>query len=390
MTDQNRGGHPVSAPSSPHGSPDPFAELPRVVPLGRRTPSDRNFDWGGWNPEEVARPGDLPPYLVLGRLDPASFALSSRGWSARWRGREADSFFEVAFEPEPGGWTIRQQWCGLDGGCASFAAGRPFAMSLLQGLLARFPDLWEARLRETLETRYAISLIAREPRVPNICGMPDGAIYTLLIPVAADRLRFVRHWLHDLLDADPPGYPISAEARLVFQAINHVEGRAPEWTQDARESFLQTTRDTGFPPDHLPVREQAPDGSAAWTFRRQLYCAFITVPFAGLLDLADRLATQAPASWTGLGRDTPFELRPVAIPAGLDRSGTQIRLWDSARSTRSVLVLSAPDSDIAARVMMARPGDEDRDGLVELARIAAISADLVRKAGADLKIWQGS
>jgi len=390
MSDQNRAGHPINDPAWPEAPPDPYAPLPAVVPLGMHVASGRHFDWRRWIPAKVARPGDLPPYLVLGRLDPASFTRSARGWSARWRGLEADSFFEVAFEPEPRGWSVRQQWRGRNGGFAFFAADRPFPFSLMQGLLAGLPELWEAHLKEILETRHAISLIARDPRIPSVCGMPDGALYTLVIPAAANRLRFVRHWLQGLFDADPPDYPVSAEARLVLQAINHIEGRAPEWTQDARASFRQTVRDTGFPLIHLPLREEAPDGSAAWTSRRRLYCVFITVPFAGLLDLADRMAAQAPAPWTTPGRDTPFELRPIAIPAGFDRDGTEIRLWDRTRSTRSVLVLSAPETDIAARVMMARPGDEDRDGLAELARIAALSADLVRRAGAELGIGEGS
>jgi len=390
MSDQNRGGHPVSPPSSPQGSPDPFAELPRTVPLGGCTPGDRRFDWGGWNPARVARPGDLPPYLVLGRLDPASFVLSARGWSARWQGREAETFVDVAYEAGPGGWSVRQQWCGLDGGYSSFADGRPFTASLMQGLLARFPDRWEARLKEILETRYKVSLVTGQPGIPSFVGMPDGAFFTLVIPLAANELRFVRYWLQELLDADRPDYPVNARAGLVFQAINHVEGLAPEWTQDEGEAFLRTVRDTGLPPEHPPLREQAPDGSAAWTSRRRFYCAFVTLPFAGLLDLIDRVTGRAPAWWSALRPDAPFELRPVVVPAGLDRAGTQIRLWDRTRSTRSVLVPSAPETDTAARVMMARPGDEDRDGLAELARIAALSADLVRRAGAELGIGEGS
>ncbi len=389
MTDDSHAGRPPGGSAAPADSQNPYAELPRILPLGGHTPVRREFDWGGWDPSRVARPNDLPPYLVLGRLDPASFALTARGWSARWQGREPDTSFDVAFEPAPGGFSIRQQWCGRDGGGAAFACDRPFVLGLLQGPLARFPALWEAHLKELLETRWGISLVARQPGGANICGVPDGALYTLIIPVAANRLRFVRHWLSDLLDADAPDCPITAEARLVFQAITHVEGRAAPWTQDARVSFLRSVRDTGLPPDHLPVREEAQDGPPAWTSRRRLYCAFITAPFAGLVELIDHLTADAPVSWTALGHDAPFELRPVVIPAGLDRAATRISLWDSAGSTHSLLVLDAPETDLAPRVMAA-PGDAAHDGLVEFARTDAISAGLLRRIGADLVIGRGA
>jgi hypothetical protein len=382
MTGRSHAGRPVSQTSPTDDSLDPYAELPRVLPLGGHTPADREFNWCGWRPAEVVRPTDLPPYLIFGRLDPASFALSARGWSARWQGREADSFLEVAFEPAPGGWTIRQQWCGLDGGCASFAADRPFPMSLLQGLLARFPDLWEDHLKECLERRYAIPLIGHECGAAPICGVPDGAFYTLVIPVAANRLRFVRHWLRGLLNAEAPDYPVTAEARLVSQVINHVEGRAPEWTQDARVSFLRSVRDAGLPPDHLPVREAGGDGTAAWTSRRHLYCVFITAPFAGLLDLVGLLTAEPPVSWDALAGDTPLELRPVAIPAGLDCATTRISLWDGKLTTRLILSLDAPQSDPGPR-LLADPGHAADDGLVDLARVDAISGRLLRRIGAD-------
>lgn len=76
--------------------PERLSELPRSVHLFRHTPARARFSWEEWDPALVRSAGDLPPYLVLGDLDPTSFLHSANGWSARWQGTEDDTHFDVA------------------------------------------------------------------------------------------------------------------------------------------------------------------------------------------------------------------------------------------------------------------------------------------------------
>ncbi len=60
--------------------------------------------------------------------------------------------------------------------------------------------------------------------------MPDGAFRTVAFPVAIKNLRLVRDWLGKVVAKSRLPYPVSAEAKLLFQAINYLEGKAPDWT----------------------------------------------------------------------------------------------------------------------------------------------------------------
>lgn len=101
---------------------DRQAELPRSVPLFRYAPDRLRFSWQDWNPALVRSAADLPQYLILGDLAPSTFELSAGSWSARWQGKEDDTYFDVAYKAETGRWEVRQTWCGLDGGFSTYPA----------------------------------------------------------------------------------------------------------------------------------------------------------------------------------------------------------------------------------------------------------------------------
>ena len=71
---------------------------------------------------EVLVPDELPPYLLLGRLDRSTFQSGEAGWSARWIGDVPETYVEAKYARAERRLTLRQVWRGIEGG-TSFTAG---------------------------------------------------------------------------------------------------------------------------------------------------------------------------------------------------------------------------------------------------------------------------
>lgn len=352
------------------------SELPRSVPLFRYAPDRVRFSWRDWDPALVRSGADLPPYLILGDLDPSTFEQSAGGWSARWQGTEHDTHLEVAYKADTSRWEIRQTWCGLDGGFSLFPARMSLDKVIAQAVYTQFPRNWDGAAKSQLESAYQVTVVEQLENAYTFCGIPDGAFRTIIFPIAVRNLRPVRKWIQDLVEDSPLAYPITVDAKLVFQAINYIEGKAPEWTAQEAVAFNQSVVETGLAPQGFPVREVANDGSAAWTLRREIYFLFIGLPFAGLTDFLSRMASANGPIRTVADPDFRFELRPIVIPAAFEVQTDSVALWDKARTTRSLLKFAPPGGandvpkvqDVVAAESLA---------LSILANVEAISSDVV-------------
>jgi len=316
---------------------DRQSELPRSISLFRYVPDRVQFAWREWSPAIVRSAADLPQYLILGSLDPSTFEQSAGGWSARWQGTEIDTHFDVAYRADSGRWEIGQTWCGLNGGFGLFPVKVSLEKVISEGLYSRFPGNWDAESKSQLETKYQMTVVEQPKDFYSIFGIPDGAFRTIIFPVAVHNLGAVRDWIRVLVERSPLAYPVTVDARLVFQAINYVDGKAPEWTTQPAAVFNHSVIETGLLPQAFPVREEAKDGSAAWTLRREIYFLSIGVPFAGLTDFLERIAiANGPVRRTS-DPEFRFELRPVVIPAGYEIQIESLATLDDKRATRSFL-----------------------------------------------------
>ena len=91
----------------------------------------------------------------------------------------------------------------------------------------------------------------------------------------------------------------------------------------------------GLFPLNFPVRETADDGSSAWTLRRNIYVIFIGIPFAGLTDLLDKLASNhGPIRHTN-DPELRIELQPFIIPAAFEIQVNSFSYFDKNKTTRS-------------------------------------------------------
>jgi hypothetical protein len=355
---------------------DRQSELPRALPLFRYAPERVSFSLRDWDPALVRSAKDLPQYLVLGHLDPSSFRQSATGWSARWQGTEEHTHFDVAYKAEAGRWEIRQTWCGLDGGFCVYPTRMPLDKVIAQALYIQFPRNWDSAAKSRLESEYQITYVEQPENAYTFCGIPDGAFRTIVFPVAVRNLRPVRQWIQEIVEESPLTYPITVEVKLIVQALNYLEGKAPDWATQEAVVFNQSVIETGLAPHGFPVREVANDGSAAWTLRREIYFLFIGLPFAGLTDFLGRMVTDNGPIRAVSDPDLRFELRPVAIPAAFEMQTESMALWDQPRTTRSFLQFARP-GEAKTVPTVEQVIEAERNAQATLAKVEAISGDVV-------------
>jgi hypothetical protein len=218
------------------------AALPRSIPVCRYTPKRSQFSLRDWNPATVDCAENLPQYLILGTLDRASFAKSADGWSARWQGTEEDTYFDVAYKAGDHCWWISQTWQGLGDGFTFYTADAPLGTVIAQCVYREFPRHWDLSAKQRLESEYQITVIEQAEKISSICGIPDGAFRTIVFPVDVNNIRKIEHAIHDSIKRSLPMYPIDVEAKLVTQAVNYLEGKAPEWTTRGDMAYLSGRR----------------------------------------------------------------------------------------------------------------------------------------------------
>jgi len=352
------------------------SELPRSLPLFRYAPDRVRFSWRDWDPALVRSGEDLPQYLVLGNLDPSTFQQTAGGWSARWQGTEDDTHFYVAYKSDAGRWEIRQIWFGLDGGFSVYPIRMPLEKVIAQDLYMQFPRNWDRAAKSKLESEYQITVVEQSENAYTFCGIPDGTFRTIAFPVAVRNLRSVRQWIQGIVEKSLLTYPITVDAKLVFQALNYLEGKAPDWTTQEAVVFNQSVIETGLAPYDFPVREVANDGSAAWTLRRETYFLFIELPFAGLTDFLGRMVTVNGPIRAASDPDLRFELRPVVFPTAFETQTESVALWDQPRTTRSFLQFARP-GEAKTVPTVEQVIEAERNAQATLAKVEAISGDVV-------------
>lgn len=310
--------------------------LPNYIQLFQYVPNRRSRE--GCNAAAVRHPGDLPPYLFLGILDETTFRISSAGWSARWQGKENDTYLDATFKADEMRYEFHQVWQGVDGGfgfCSS--SGPPEEAVMKCPFYVQFPPSWESAAKTQLERKYQLTYVEESKRVVRSFFIPDGFFCTIAAPVAVSDMRKTKHLLEEIIARSPLSYPVSMAARRIVQVVNYPEGKAPAWTTEPMTVFNQSLLEAGLLPWELPVRETAKDGSAAWTLRREIYFLFINLPFAGITDLLGRIAHESGPVRTLAGPQLRFEWWPIVMHAGLEVQVESISCFDRDRTTRCFL-----------------------------------------------------
>ena len=320
---------------------------------------------------EVLVPDELPPYLLLGRLDRSTFQSGEAGWSARWIGDVPETYVEAKYARAERRLTLRQVWRGIEGG-TSFTAGDDFGRAI-QYLYIPFPETWDAAMGARLEAGYGLKYFAQRPDEVGFTGIPDGGFKTLCVPVPVGRLADLYRCLDEMSDDPRLMTPLSARLELRFGTINYVVGKSPAWTQDPSRLFAATFEAGGLPPLGLPQLEHGKDGTSAWTVRRWVYLASIGVPFAGVEFVVERLAERGLVRRCGPGTDhaSDIEFDAFVGSGALELQGRSVA-WMDASATRRVFYLLNSEEELAKggvdRMMAATAqSKEERRALIERA-----------------------
>lgn len=343
-----------------------ISKLPQFIGLGRFAPARQHFSFRDFDPTSVRDTNDLPPYLVLGALDRSNCHFSVDGWSARWRGREDNTHFDVTYKAKEKEYAMRQTWCGTDGGYAIYPASLPIEQIITQTLYMKFPSSWDIKAKEILEDEFQLTYVGHQSDMESFCGIPDGAFRVISFPVAAERLKTVYKALSQASKTLQLPYPFYAYARPIFQVINFREGLAAEWTADPSAVFYKSVRDTGLIPHGIPIREVRPDGSAAWTLRRVTYVVVLKLPFAGLTDFLERLESADGPVRRRKRSSIGFDMQPIIFPAGLEEQSKSLVYWDREQTTRSLWLLRGDK------------GPDIRQQLSALEEVHSMSSSLIR------------
>lgn len=308
-------------------------DLPSSIGFCRYGPVRAPFSLEHWDPKQVRASTDLPPYLILGSLAPSTFKLLPDGWSARWQGAEADTHFDIRFDA--GDYWFSKTWRGYDGGMGVCPSSVPLTKAVPLYGFSKFPRSWDVAAKEYFESAYQLSFIEQSNVPESSVYFPDGPFRVIAFPVATRNLQFVCQQLRELLSNSSLKFPVFSQAELVFQAINYIEGKAPEWTSEPVTLFRQSMQEFGMVPFGLPVREaSSAEATAAWILRRSIYLVSIHIPFSGLSTLLELMAKQAGNIRTSTQPPLRFECRPVVLPSS---STAGISIWDAPRTIRVTL-----------------------------------------------------
>lgn len=351
-----------------------FEGLPRIIGLPSCHP---------WRPDyrrtplaEVCVPEELPPYLLLGRLDRASFRSAEVEWSARWGGAEPGTHVEAKYERATRRLQLSQTWRGIDGG-HSFVRTDDFG-GAVQMLYMPFPEAWDHAIAPRLESVYRLKYVPQQRDHQSFTGIPDGGFKTLCVPVPVAQLATLRECFGRLGSDSGLTVPVGGRLELCLSAVNHVTGRGPKWTEDPDRLFAASFEANGLLPIERPQLEHAGNGTSAWTVRRLVYLAFIQAPFAGVEFLVERLAEHGLVRRrTTEGQLEPgVELDAFVAPSAIDLQGRTVAWMDMQGARRVFYQLNSEEEleagGVARMAQAWAQTDEDARELVRQALLVSV------------------
>jgi hypothetical protein len=322
--------------------------LPRIDRVHR--PSRSTF-------AEVKNALDLPSRLLFGDLVDDSFRTEPTGWAAAYRdglGNGLDlKVSDNRFEARP-----------FFLGAESLSVGPAGHREAFLQLISLAGDQWLRVLKLYLEERYPVNVAEIGRDVPTACYMPDGWLLTLMIPIPVDRLGDAIQFHLNMANDQLLGTSQSGSITLQHQIINYVEGRSPDGCGDPLALVSRHLGSCNTPLTAPPVREEATDGSAAWTLRRMAYlyrctCFLRDVPRVMEKLQAAELLSPEPDMWSAVA------------PAELVATAEHASWWSAKRACRSTWV---GFDDVAASLLMDVPYDSEQTHLaVRQAQLAGSS-----------------
>lgn len=269
---------------------------------------------------DVKAVGDLPSRLIFGDIVFDSFMRSAEGWSVRY----ADTFGNGLDLSVTGNrFEAKPRFLGSEG----LSVGPANHRQAFGELLNLSADQWNRALKASLEARYPVQVAPGDHEQPHAMFIPDGWMKSILVPVSSDRLGDLLNWYNALATDSRLGASISGAVHLVFNAVNYLEGKCPTGWDDPAQLLVRTLITCNTPIEQQVVREEANDGSAAWTSRRSAYLFRLTAFLRDIPHLVDSLSN------AGFISDEP-DLCTAIAPAEMVMACNELRWWSPGKECR--------------------------------------------------------
>jgi hypothetical protein len=329
--------------------------LPKIIQIGEKSAVGINVFAV---PAEIQSVDQLPLRLFLGDLDVSSFNRTAKGWHVFYRDADPEVYCEVTFERPADTLVIRQSYSGNDeiyiGNGSSFKAA-------LQSY-SQFPDRWHEVLKRRASGLGNVLVPTLPKEILTGAGFPDGAFYTIFVPIAVHRLLEACEALRAI--QAQCACSVSIAAILAESFVTYFEddgvmlGREPEEDVfgpcDAESLTLSLLEDTGFPP--LSVENE---GRRWVKLHRQHYTLHIDCLFR---DAHRILQSLSKAQLISNDREC-LEFAALVMPTGAQEQLQKLAFSAPNKSRRVVYP--------AASFMKPGAGEPQPSPVVELAERAA-------------------
>jgi hypothetical protein len=267
---------------------------------------------------------DLPSRLIFGDLVPDSFNGEGDSWSVEYRDATGNGLDLAVYE---GRFEAKPIFLGSEGMSVGPARHRE-AFGQLINLGA---DQWDGVLKDYLVARYPIQVAPVNREQPHSLFIPDGWMKTILVPVATEQLEGLLAWYMALADDTSLAAGHSGAVDLLFNAVNYLEGKCPAGWDDPAQLMVRGLITCNAPIHSQVVREEANDGSAAWTTRRSAYLFSCT---AFLRDVPRIVESLSEAGFISAEPD----LCSAVVPVEAALASSEMQWWSPHQECRMTWV----------------------------------------------------
>jgi hypothetical protein len=278
----------------------------------------------------IERVEQLPPRLLMGYRDDASFSRTGDGFEVTYS-LNGERVLELRLRGDQLWW--RQWWHGLDGGMGAGPADQPDFIT--RGGLPLFPS-WQDEIERELHALGNFEWARQHSDALLIAGLPDGVLVQVAFPTDGSALDELAAFYQDLWAE--PTLRVRPIAYVLFTSLPVTHRWSPQAAPEAPQSwarhFWQTYSDgLGLQQPFPGAPKATGDGGTEITTAREGFLHVAMLPFRDLLPFAERLVVH------GLVADHRFEDRRSDEPG-----------WESATAPFRAVVAAlgtAVDSDIA-------------------------------------------
>ncbi len=298
-----------------------IGQYPTVIDLPR---IDRPYRSSDKTFADVTGRCDLPSRLFFGDMVDDSFHIDPTGWSVSYSDGAGNG---LELKVSDGRFLAKPTFLGTE----SMSVGPAAQKKAFLQLISFTGDMWASTLKAHLEARYPVC-VAETPRdQSSACYYPDGWLRTLLIPLPVSRLDAAFRFHLNLANDPLLAASVSGSITLLHQVVNYVEGRAPVGCDESYGLLLRHLDHCNTPLTSPTVREEANDGTAAWTVRRMTYlyqcrCFLRDVPRVMEKLQAAKLLSDEPDLWSAV------------VPAEQMAMTDHAAWWSAKRECRSTRV----------------------------------------------------